>query len=190
MRTIVITRPDFRPGETEAIARKFEEGLEILHLRKPESTVEAYEALLLAIPARYWNRIMLHDHHTLALKYPIRGVHLNSRNPMPPQGFTGAISCSCHSLSEVVERKPACEYVFLSPIFDSISKQGYTAAFSAEQLEAAHQEGIIDEKVYALGGVTKDKYPLLSSWGFGGAVLLGAAWQVCDTTENIHPINR
>ena len=63
------------------------------------------------------------------------------------------------------------DYVFLSPVFDSISKQGYRAAFSMETLEQAR--GIIDEKVFALGGVTLDKITILEQLHFGGIAVYG-----------------
>ena len=69
------------------------------------------------------------------------------------------------------------DYVFLSPIFDSISKRGYRSQFSLTELQKAAAEGIIDSKVVALGGITKDKLPLLQSLHFGGAAMLGAIWE-------------
>ncbi len=175
-KTIIITRPDFFNGEAEAIARLFADGLEILHLRKPNATEDAMRQLLDAIPANFHSRIVVHDHHSLASSYSLRGIHLNSRNPLAPAGFKGHISCSCHTLDEVVERKAQCDYVFLSPIFDSISKTGYGASFSAAQLADATGKGIIDEKVIALGGISRDRLPEVEAMGFGGAALLGDIW--------------
>lgn len=63
--------------------------------------------------------------------------------------------------------------MFLSPIFDSISKHGYGSAFSHETLRKAAAEGIIDEKVVALGGVTPENAGWLEKLGFGGAAMLG-----------------
>ena len=177
MQIIVITRPDCFVHEAEDITQLFEVGLEILHLRKPQSDRESVEALLRAIPAVYHSRIVLHDHFDLAAHYHLRGVHLNRRNPEPPKGHVGTVSRSCHTLEEVQRYKDACDYLFLSPLYDSISKEGYGAAFSPEILEQAHQEGIVDEKVYALGGITCAHLPEIQHWGFGGAALLGDIWQ-------------
>ena len=80
------------------------------------------------------------------------------------------ISRSCHTLQEL-KNISHFDYVFLSPIFDSISKQGYRAAFSMETLEQAR--GIIDEKVFALGGVTLDKITILEQLHFGGIAVYG-----------------
>ena len=111
------------------------------------------------------------------MKYHLHGVHLNGRNPQPPVGWEGSVSKSCHSLEEVKEWKEKCDYVSLSPIFDSISKQGYHAAFSSTEIEEASRQGIIDKKVLALGGVTFNKIDDVLRMGFGGGMILGDAWK-------------
>ena len=73
--------------------------------------------------------------------------------------------------------------MFLSPIYDSISKEGYGAAFSRIDLKQAADEGIIDSKVLALGGVSLEHIPEVRSMGFGGAAVLGALWQAKEPTR-------
>lgn len=175
--TIVITLPQFFDGEAGQIARLLRCSIDLVHIRKPQATAEQTEHLIQAIPQEYHTRLVLHDHHELAMKYHLHGVHLNSRNPLPPQGWKGSVSRSCHSLEEVKEWKDRCNYVSLSPIFDSISKQGYRAAFSAEELKKAKKEGIIDHKVLALGGVTFRRMDEVLRMGFGGGMILGDAWK-------------
>ncbi|WP_418699025.1 thiamine phosphate synthase [Bacteroides sp.] len=177
MKLIVITTPQFFEGEAEAIASLFRAGLEILHLRKPGASAEELTGLLRRLPAEYLPRIVTHEHFALASVFPLKGIHLNRRNPHAPARYTGHISCSCHYLSEVMERKPSCDYVFLSPIYNSISKEGYPSAYSRESLQQAQQAGIIDSRVIALGGINEEHLPQIASLGFGGAALLGDIWQ-------------
>ncbi|MCQ2213930.1 MAG: thiamine phosphate synthase [Bacteroidaceae bacterium] len=174
--TIVITLPYFLDGEGELIVRHLHQ-IEYVHIRKPESTERELENLIMQIPQEYHPRLVLHDHHGLAAKHGIGGIHLNSRNPLPPAGWTGRVSRSCHSIEEVKEWKAKCDYVSLSPIFDSISKSGYNSAFSKEELLTYSSQGIIDTKVMALGGVTFDRLDEVKSLGFGGAMILGDAWR-------------
>ena len=129
-------------------------------------------------------RLVLHDHHPLAMRYGLRGVHLNRRNPNPPADWTGAVSISCHTFKELAEaRKQSYAYMSLSPIFDSISKQGYHAAFTCKQIETREQiaearlQGLIDQRVMALGGVTFNRINEITAMGFGGAMILGDAWK-------------
>ena len=175
--TIVITLPYFFDGEAEQIVQLLHSSVDLIHIRKPESKAEEVEKLIMSIPSEYYPRLVLHDHHDLAMKYHLHGVHLNGRNPQPPVGWEGSVSKSCHSLEEVKEWKEKCDYVSLSPIFDSISKQGYHAAFSSTEIEEASRQGIIDKKVLALGGVTFNKIDDVLRMGFGGGMILGDAWK-------------
>ncbi len=175
-KTIVITLPDFFDGEARQIVQLLQVSVDLVHIRKPQASEEETERLLREIPEEFRHRLVLHDHHPLAPKYRLHGVHLNSRNPLPPEGWRGSVSRSCHSLEEVKEWKNRCDYVSLSPIFDSISKQGYHAAFTPGQLARAREEGIIDGKVMALGGVTFHRLDEVLRMGFGGGMILGDAW--------------
>ena len=177
MMTIVITLPYFFEGEAEQIVQLLHSSVDLIHIRKPESKAEEVERLIMSIPSEYYPRLVLHDHHDLAMKYHLHGVHLNGRNPQPPVGWEGSVSKSCHSLEEVKEWKEKCDYVSLSPIFDSISKQGYHAAFSSTEIEEASRQGIIDKKVLALGGVTFNKIDDVLRMSFGGGMILGDAWK-------------
>ena len=177
MKWITITSPEFLSGEAIFIDKLFSQGLDLLHLRKPEASLEAYNQLLIQIPEQWHSRIVLHEHFKLAEEYKLHGIHLNRRCSQVPDSFRGSISCSCHTLGEVKKQKDSKDYVFLSPIFDSISKVGYHAAFSPTSLKQAAIENIIDEKVIALGGITANNISLVKEWHFGGVALLGDIWK-------------
>ena len=188
MKWIVITSPDFVSGEALFIDRLFGHGLDLLHLRKPGSTIEACRELLRQIPERWHSRIVLHDHFPLTGEFQLHGVHLNRRCPHAPDGYSGSISCSCHSLEEVAKKKPTSDYVFLSPIFNSISKAGYEAAFSTAALHKAAAESLIDNKVYALGGVSKEHIAQLKELSFGGAAFFVEAESSSTFCSNLSTV--
>lgn len=188
MKITVITDPEFLPHEAEACAALLGAGAWRLHIRKPCSKEEDTAALIEAIPQQYYSRISLHDHLPLIFRYGLGGVHLNARNDGANviQGLSRdpsltpspiSISRSCHSLSEVTAYKPESDYLFLSPVFDSISKHGYMSGFRLSELESASASGLIDSRVFALGGVSPAGIPLLSRCGFGGAAVLGYIWE-------------
>lgn len=113
----------------------------------------------------------------------LQGIHYKERDrPQPPlprfaPGLTQ--STSLHSLQEVLADWQNLNYAFLSPIFDSISKEGYTAAgFDQQELADTLQQAQMP--VYALGGVSIDKVPLVRRMGFQGIGLLGAVWGSAD----------
>lgn len=180
MKIIVITTPNFIKGEESVIPHLLQLGVDIVHIRKPSATPEQLALLLDSLPKWCYDRLVVHDCLELANKYHLRGIHLNRRNHTIPDNFSGSLSMSCHSLEEVEIKKDMAEYVFLSPIFNSISKSGYNSAFSKEELHNAMKQGTIDHKVIALGGVSAANIDTVKDLGFGGAALLGDIW---DKTE-------
>lgn len=178
MKLIVITPEKSLPHEAEVINALFDAGLEQLHLRKPRASYEEVEALIGAVATVHHPRIVLHDHFGLVSEYSLKGVHLNRRNGTPPQTEKSiSVSRSCHSLKEAEAASEQCDYFFLSPLFDSISKAGYTSSFTEEELLQAKAAGIINRKAIALGGVTPARIPLAARYGFGGVAVLGALWK-------------
>lgn len=185
MKLIVITTPTFFTEEDQIITALFEEGLDYLHLRKPGTEPIYSERLLSLIPKQYHKKIIVHDHFYLTEEFNLMGIHLNHRNPEIPDNYKGHISCSCHSIDDVKRRKGPCDYVFLSPIFDSISKNNYNSAFSGSQLLQASKSGIIDRKVYALGGINASNIQYVKGLGFGGAAVLGDIWNHFDRFNTV-----
>ena len=162
MRLYVITESSFAEQEADIIRTLLLEGIDRVHLRKPHSDEESMRRLLDAIPGELHPRLTLQDHPGLAAEYGVGGIHLNS-----------------HSLDEVAAARTS-DYLFLSPIFDSISKEGYRSAFTPSVLRDAAARGLLGRRVAALGGVRPELLPALRDYGFGGAALLGYIWR--DTT--------
>lgn len=184
MKIIVVTTPNFFTQEDQIITALFEEGLDILHLRKPEASALYSERLLSLIPEKYHKRIVTHDHFYLKEEFGLMGIHLNSRNPNVPDNYSGHISCSCHSTEEVRIKKGSYDYVFMSPVFDSITKENYPLKYTAEELRYAAKEGIIDKNVIALGGITVENILQVKDFGFGGAAILGDLWGKFDSRND------
>lgn len=176
MRILVITGSRPLPGEAQALRLLLDEGVDRIHLRRPGATEAELRRLIEALPPDCYPRLTLQDGQGLAAEYGIGGVHLNGRCPEPPAGFGGLVSRSCHSLEEITAHTEE-DYLFLSPLFDSISKKDYPAAFTPETIRRAAAEGIVGERVVALGGIRPRLLPRLREWGFGGAALLGAVWE-------------
>lgn len=170
-RTIVITAPGDVADEAGQLLCLLEAGITV-HIRKPEWDARRVRDLLLCIPPLYHPQLRLHSHFELLEQFPlIGGVHLNSRCPVAPKGVEH-ISRSCHSLKEL-EDVDGYDYVFLSPIYDSISKTGYRSHFDLADL-APHLRG---KRVVALGGVRPENFCELRQAGFSGAAMLGYVWE-------------
>lgn len=170
MELIAITVPYFYPAEATDITHALDNGrFNRVHIRKPDGTEADMRRLLEEIPARLRSRLSLHDFHNLAAEHGIGGIHLNSRNPVAPTDWRGLTSRSIHKVEEIGGITE--DYAFLSPIFPSISKPGYHADFNLAELSTR-----LTPRIYALGGVSRTRLPLLEKAGFAGAAMLGAAW--------------
>ena len=77
---IVITSPHFFKGEDSILLHLFNEGMQRLHLRKPDSDANELRKLLDRIPDTYYPKVVLHDCFGLAVEYGLGGIHLNRRN--------------------------------------------------------------------------------------------------------------
>lgn len=183
--TIVITSPEERDSENVAITELLKsEAADFVHIRKPGIALSYVKRLVEKIPADLHERLRLHDHFTLLDEFNMAGVHLNSRCMTPPKK-ANSLSKSCHSLDEISGIDSRFKYVTLSPIFDSISKQGYISSFNLEALK-----GKLDaHNVIALGGIIPEHFPVLSQTGFVGGAMLGYVWnhqgQIADLIKEI-----
>ena len=189
---IVITMPEMFPGEADMVNTLFANGIQRLHLRKPGASEQEMAEWIGRIDLPFRQKIIVHDHHRLLRTMGLGGIHLNARNPEAPAWFSAerqkrgsvTLSRSCHSLEEIAQWKGVCDYLFLSPIFDSISKGGYTSAFTRETLLQAYHDGLFSKPVYALGGVSADNIRSIYDYGFAGAAVIGSLWQVHPFTTD------
>ena len=77
MKWIVITLPDFIEKESTYINQLFKAGIDLLHLRKPESNIEECKQLIQEIDEKWHNKIVVHDHFELCQEFHLHGIHLN-----------------------------------------------------------------------------------------------------------------
>lgn len=169
---IFITSEEIQDGEADRIADLLDSGLwDIAHIRHPQATLRDMRNLIESIPQRLHRRLRIHGHFCLASEFNLGGLHLNRRCPALPAFYDGPHSRSCHSITEVLDSAD-CDYVMLSPIFDSISKQGYNAAFTDRDLMKLND--IECPRVIALGGVTPERLSRLSEYKFSGYAVKGA----------------
>ncbi|MBQ7461576.1 MAG: thiamine phosphate synthase [Bacteroidaceae bacterium] len=180
MKLILLTSPDFFVEEDKILTTLFEEGLDILHFRKPNSEPVFCERLLSLMPEQYRSKIVVHDHFYLRDEFGLMGIHLSKRNPQAPASYTGPVTRTCYDLKSTQEQKPSCQYILLRNIFDSISESENKASFTSEELRNAARQGIIDRKVIAEGGVSLENIEQVREWGFGGVAIRGDLWNRFD----------
>lgn len=179
MLKIAITPPEISADEAKRIAVILNHGWDYVHLRHPEASIRDVKNVIEDIPPRLHSRLRLHGHFELLNEFNLGGIHLNSRCPEPPRLYHGSVSRTCHSVEEADRHVGDVDFVTLSPIFDSVSKHGYKAAFTADELLA-----IPRDKVVALGGIVPERFDELSKYPFGGFAMLGYLFDG-GTLENL-----
>ena len=176
MKLIIMTKATFFVEEDKILTTLFDEGMENLHLYKQGSEPIYSERLLTLISEDFYRKITVHDHFYLKEEYGLRGIHLNTAQAMPPAGYRGNMSLTCHAIAELKEAKKRSNYVFLKTIFDSQTNPNDRQTFGLEELQEASRRGLIDRKVYAMGGMNLDNIRIAKDLGFGGVVICGDLW--------------
>ncbi len=187
MELIVITPDNSVINEAETVNQLLDAGLQRLHIRKSHFTKEDYREYIRAIKSEYHLRIVIHGYFDLFHELSLGGIHLNTaaRNDDTLKEQIGNISSSFistsfHSWKEIVDNEFPYRYVFISPVFDSISKAGYKAGIDLNGAMETKQELKRNNKycqqIIGLGGVGVSQVETLHLYGFDGAAMLGAIW--------------
>ncbi len=176
MKLIVMTQPTFFVEEDKIITSLFDEGLDNLHLYKPDSSPMYSERLLTLLSEDYYGKIIVHDNFYLKEEYKLRGIHIDDLSTPAPPGYKGHIGRTCTRLEDLKEAKRNANYVFLKYIYDSQTEPEKKASFSEAELMEASRRGLIDRHVYALGGMNLDNVRKAKDLGFGGIVISGDLW--------------
>ena len=180
MKLVILTKPTFFVEEDKILATLFDEGLDNLHLYKPNSSPLYSERLLSLLPEDYYRKVTVHDHYYLKEEYRLGGIHLDDSNAEMPKGYKGHVSRTCRRLDELKDTKRKSDYVFLRNIFDSTTEPDERTSFGRDELEQAARQGLIDRKVYAMGGMSLDNIREAKDLGFGGIVICGDLWNRFD----------
>ncbi|ASB49991.1 thiamine phosphate synthase [Alkalitalea saponilacus] len=192
---ITITHPSILKNEAAAIAALLDNGACFVHIRKPGASDVDLLRFMQSIPEKYYPKLTMHYHFDVALKLGLGGLH-RSIHFSPPQVDGVRLSAGCHSFEEVIEaNNERWNYVFLSPVYISISKSGYNSGFTQAELNKFFYERSENElPVVALGGITKTNIKEVKSTGFAGAALLGSVWETdgnaISITRSVENFNR
>ena len=189
---VVLTRPEFFPGEAGYLQGLLEAGVEKLHIRKPGAAVQEVQDLIRQLPERWHSRLVLHgsaEVRALAPGLGVPQVHgpvayeggriMNgsrlSGGGGPELSMPGAIavSTSVHSPEELEALPEGLAYAFLSPLFDSLSKPGY----KGEPSLLARPGGRGGCRAIGLGGIGEARIGEVLVHGWEGAAVLGWIWE-------------
>lgn len=198
MELVLISKSKGIHPETNLVTKMFDLGLSKFHLRKPGFSSSKMKEYLSHIPKHYWNKIIIHSKHLLAAKYPVGGVHFTKKDRNNQlrlwllkqylrKARPGLIyTTSFHSLESLTDEKRKYSYVFLSPVFNSISKSNYQGKFNNSNFNVYLKK--LKQNVYALGGIDTDKVSPVFSMGFAGMAVHGSIWKSEDPVMKFEEI--
>lgn len=190
MKIVVISQSKVLDDEHKIITALFEAGLGTLHVRKPRLRTKQLVEYIEKIPAHFHNRLIIHSHHNLAAKYNLQGVHYTRMHLEPTfrnwwrEKKLGFIkrklvrTASHNKLASLYDESDIVyDYVFLSPIFDSITGK-YQSGFYEDSIRAAVQKTGL--KIVARGGIDATRLEKVQELGLYGVALYSCIWNNPD----------
>jgi len=188
MQLIVITPENDIAHEWRVVNELFANGLQRLHLRKHQDyNANDYRNYIHGIDKQYHPRIVIYCCFELLAEFELGGMHLSAatRDDKEIGQIVSVlspsfISTSFHSWQEIRDNRFRYKYVFISPVFDSISKKGYNADINLDGLKQTRhylqERNVYCPQIIGLGGVNTDNLNILHEAGFSGASVLGSIW--------------
>jgi thiamine-phosphate pyrophosphorylase len=177
---IVITNPSAIANEISIIDSLFEEGLSLLHIRKPGFSEIEMAQFIHQIKLEFRSNLILHSHHELAEDFGINRVHFSEKARAHNLDYPTRFSKPCryttstHSIEDFNALEDHFDYAFLSPVFKSISKEDYNPKINL--FEALKSRTNFNTKVIALGGIDSENIKKILENGFDDVALLGSIW--------------
>jgi thiamine-phosphate pyrophosphorylase len=175
---IVITPEEFVQNETDIINELFQEGLDLLHIRKPFISSEEMTDFIQKVDAKFHCQLVLHSHYDLAKKFNISRLHfreIDRQNGLYTSFADKTISTSVHDIEAFNKLTNEWEYAFISPVFPSISKKGYGE--NSNILNEIKRRQNSDVKLITLGGINENNINEVFSNRVDGVALLGVIWE-------------
>ena len=175
---IVITPEEVVQNETELINELFQEGLDLLHIRKPFINSEEMTDFLQKIDSEFQHQLVLHSHYELAENFNISRFHfreIDRQNNLYKSFIDKTISTSVHDIQTFNQLNEDWEYAFISPVFPSISKKGYGE--NSMILNEIKKRDNPNVKLIALGGINEKNISETFRNEVDGVALLGAVWE-------------
>lgn len=174
---IIITNPSFVEDEILILNCLLEEGLSLLHVRKPDFSKIEMVKFLKKIQLEFRDKLVLHHYHELAKDFGIERFHFSEKERINcNQSYKNykSKSTSTHSIEDFNSLENF-DYVFLSPVFKSISKENYSPEKDLfEELKLRTNQ---NTKVVALGGIDSENIHQVFENGFDDIALLGSIWK-------------
>lgn len=194
MRLVVITPSVDVPDEQTLVTKMFESGLTTLHLRKPKYSTNQMKEYLSEIPVHFHNRIVIHSHHNLALKFTLKGIHLSKvhlskswkywyvRTRLKLRFSRTLKSRSYSRLQQVYNKEEqSFNYFLIGTMFNNMTGEFYSGFYEEGVVAAVSNSG---KKLIARGGTSPASIAKAAKYGFHGIAFNSYLWNADMPYEN------
>lgn len=207
---VIITSPTPIDNEASLINKMFEKGLPLLHVRKPQMSIKEmtkwinnidkcyHQFIVIHIPIKVINNniLLFEQYKALINKTNSSYTHLSTSNTTLVNNFSlqlPKLSTSAHCITEVNKLSTTIDRVFISPIYTSISKEGY--ATNLNWIEELKRRTNYNVTLVALGGITPHLIQEVKAMRFDDYALLGTIWnteqplkqfELCQYYDQLH----
>lgn len=165
-------------------------GVRAIQLREKDLTTRKLFRLgteVRRLTREYDAALLINDRIDVALALDADGVHLAGHS-LPPQtarkilGPRPLIGVSTHSVDEALEAEAGgVDFIVFGPVFETASKRPYGPPQGLESLKAIRQA--VSLPLFAIGGVTPDRVPVLKGAGADGVAAISGLLAVADPAE-------
>jgi thiamine-phosphate pyrophosphorylase len=194
MKLFVITPSTDVPDEQTLVTKMFESGLTTLHLRKPKYSTHQMTEYIKEIPAHFHNRIVIHSHHKLALKFDLKGIHLSSTHLTKKWNYFFvrlrlklkfnkiSKSRSYSRLQQIYKPEDQdFDYYFVGTMYNNMTGEFYSGFYEAGIVAAIKNSR---KKLIARGGTSPKVVAKTANYGFYGIAFNSYIWNADSPYEN------
>ncbi len=198
MKLVVVSPSKNVPDETTMVTKMFEYGLKTFHLRKPKYSTNQMRDYIKEIPEHFHDRIVIHSHHDLALKFSLKGIHLGRihlskkwkyffvrlRLKMRFEHTSKSRSYSRLQQAYTAETQNF-DYFLIGTVFNNMTSQLYSGFYEDGVIAANKNSG---KKLVARGGTSPETIMKAYQYGFAGIAFNSFIWEADFPFENFTKI--
>jgi thiamine-phosphate pyrophosphorylase len=193
MKLVVITNPYDVKSETKNINQMFRQGLDELHIRKPNYDKEMMRNFIEEIDSEYHHKIVLHSFYSLVNTFDIHQIHLSYDwvinfatnfylNNIVLKGKKVRKSMTITHCDFLYKPLLGIHELMLGPVFAKFTYNTDNQILKTEEMEKALRHSKLP--VTALGGVTSETLEFFKEIGFNGVAMQSSIWKSPDPIES------
>jgi thiamine-phosphate pyrophosphorylase len=191
---LVLFTPNDGSWDVKTVRRLLDAGLSRLHVQaRRDWQLRDYEKFVKSLPDGFHPRVVLEDHAELVLARRLGGYQLRAGQRAPRRWpKEGVLAAKCHSYDELRQSDRSCRYVFLAPVFESVSKRDHRPRRTTREFQVIVQRWKAEGgcPAYALGGITPRTAEKARELGFDGVGFIGSVWRDADPVRAFIEIER